>query len=226
MQGINGIAIAAAGAGALLLWSGMKGTSVTTALRELLAGQQPSGADTLPITGTPASALGTQTSFTGGSSVSQDALQYRGHKYIYGGRSNVNGGWDCSSFCSWVLGHDLGLTIPGGSWAKVTASGTLHGPTTLSYLAWAGASTVGHSASDAQAGDLCVWQTHMGIATGGGQMISALNPSLGTQVTSVSGGAPFGELLFVRRLVAAPGSGAVITGPGQAYYQGAGGRAA
>ena len=39
----------------------------------------------------------------------------------------------------------------------------------------------------AVAGDLCVWPTHIGIALGGSQMISALNPSLGTLVTPISG---------------------------------------
>ena len=201
MQGVNGLAVAAVAGGVLLAWSGIKGNRVTDVLRELLSGKQPSNTNAYPIAGSSGTG-GFQGSATG-SAIAQDALQYQGHKYLYGGPSNVNGGWDCSSFVSWVLGHDLGLQIPGGSWSKVTNNGGSHGPTTLSYLAWSGASTVGHSASDAQAGDLCVWQSHMGIAIGGGRMISALNPSLGTEVTTISGGAPFGELLFVRRLSAA-----------------------
>src|SRR5215471_17367643 len=42
-QGISGLAVAAAGAGAMLAWSGIRGTRVTVALREILGGQQPSG---------------------------------------------------------------------------------------------------------------------------------------------------------------------------------------
>jgi len=48
VQGVNGIAVAAAAAGTLLLWSGLRGAKVTTAVRQLASGQQPaSGA--LPI---------------------------------------------------------------------------------------------------------------------------------------------------------------------------------
>ena len=46
-----------------------------------------------------------------------------------------------------------------------------------------------------------MWQTHIGIATGGGRMISALNEHLGTQETTIADGAPGGELLFVKRVV-------------------------
>ena len=72
---------------------------------------------------------------------------------------------------------------------------------------------MGHSPGSAQAGDLCVWQTHMGIAVGGGQMVSALNERLGTRVTTISGGAPGGEVLFVRRITAAPGSPSSSSSP-------------
>jgi len=67
---------------------------------------------------------------------------------------------------------------------------------------WDGAVTIGHDGAQAQPGDLCVWQTHMGVALGGGKMISAEDPQQGTQIgeigSGVSGFIP-GELLFVRR---------------------------
>jgi cell wall-associated NlpC family hydrolase len=50
----------------------------------------------------------------------------------------------------------------------------------------------------AQAGDLCCWQTHIGICTGSGQMISAQDPALGTGVSNIE---LAGEILFVRRIV-------------------------
>lgn len=55
VQGVNGMAVAAAAAGTLLLWSGFKGAGVTATLRQLLAGKQPAGTNIHPIT-SPAAA--------------------------------------------------------------------------------------------------------------------------------------------------------------------------
>jgi len=49
VQGVNGMAVAAAAAGILLVWSGFKGAKTTTTLRQLLSGQQPTGAKANPI---------------------------------------------------------------------------------------------------------------------------------------------------------------------------------
>lgn len=151
-----------------------------------------------------------QTPASGGvsdGSIASTALTYKGHCYFYGGAPGKDGKgcWDCSSFVNFVLAIRLGMAIPG--YRKGMYDGTVHGPTTLSYLAWSGAATVGHASQDAQAGDLCVWQTHMGIAIGNGQMISALNPALGTKVTSIDG-IVTGELLHVRRV---NGAGTVVS---------------
>jgi cell wall-associated NlpC family hydrolase len=205
----TGLAAVAAGAGALLVWSGVRGTSVTGALRELLAGRPPSGLEAYPLsTGQDQAGTAGVTGAAGSAAgLAGIALASQGHPYLYGGAPGPNGTrpWDCSSSSSWWL-HEAGLPVPGGQWAAVTNNGNSHGPTTLSYLAWSQARTVGHDPSAAQASDLCVWQTHMGVALGGGQMISALNPQLGTKVTSISGAAPFGEFLSVRRIVAGPAS--------------------
>lgn len=131
------------------------------------------------------------------SAIVNAAMKYNGkHNYHYGGPPPI-GTVDCSSWVSEVLGKDLGMNIPGGAWAKVTASGTQHGPDTLSYIAWSGATTVGHSASDAKPGDLVVWQTHMGICIGANQMISAQDEALGTGTANIH---MAGEVLFVRRI--------------------------
>jgi cell wall-associated NlpC family hydrolase len=84
--------------------------------------------------------------------------------------------------------------------------GSVHGPATGSWIIWTGATTVGHDGNVAQAGDLAVWQTHMGICTGPNQMVSAQNPGSGTQVSSINGF--INEFLFIRRLhaVTLPGS--------------------
>jgi hypothetical protein len=50
-SGVSGIAVAATAAGALLVWSGLKGASVTQNLRLLLSGDKPSAATLLPVAG-------------------------------------------------------------------------------------------------------------------------------------------------------------------------------
>lgn len=127
-------------------------------------------------------------------SPAQIALSYKGKlTYVFGGPPPP-GTVDCSSFASKVL-HQAGYSSPGGQ----PYSASSHGPTTISYLSWNGAFTVGHSPSDAQENDLCVWQTHMGICIGGGQMVSARDPAEGVGVDNIAGDMP-GEVLFVRRL--------------------------
>jgi hypothetical protein len=59
LSGVSGTAVAATAAGALLIWSGIKGASVTTALRDAISGTKPTGAETSPLTsGTAAPAAG------------------------------------------------------------------------------------------------------------------------------------------------------------------------
>ena len=204
---VNGPALAAMAAGGVLVFAGLKGYSIPATLQDIMTGKNPqSQAQANPITGTAAatgggaSGGGSPGGSTTPSAIANAALRYEGHCYLYGGAPGPDGKscWDCSSFCNWVLGHDIGVDIPGFS----SYDGSSHGPNTLSYLAWAGATTVGHSAASARAGDLCVWQTHMGICTGSNAMISAQNPSGGTRRSGITGFIP-GEVLFVRRLKAA-----------------------
>jgi cell wall-associated NlpC family hydrolase len=206
VEGVSGMAVAATAAGGVLVWSGIRGHRVSDTLRSLVSGQQPSTGPADPAlaispTFTPGSGS-TSTGASGtpgatGSAIANDALRYQGAGYVWGGAPAKGvGNWDCSSFCSKVLAIDLGMAIPG--YAAGTYNGSAHGPTTLQYLIWG--TGVKGGASAAQAGDLCVWQTHMGIATGGGNMISALNPRIGTKVTTISDGAPGAEVLFVRRV--------------------------
>lgn len=64
LSGVNGLAVAAAAAGLLFVWSGIKGASVTSSLRSLLAGTQPKGTETSPLAsasggaGVPATGVG------------------------------------------------------------------------------------------------------------------------------------------------------------------------
>lgn len=137
-------------------------------------------------------------------SIASAAEAFHGTPYLWGGYLPKTG-WDCSGFANYILGEAFGITLPGGfKW-----TGTSHGPVTGQYLVWSGAKTT----TSPSAGTLCCWETHMGIAISSTQMISALNPALGTQVTSFAGGAPSGEVLVFRDVTAAGdgGSGATLT---------------
>lgn len=202
---VNGKAVAGLGAASVLIYAGVKGKSVRGAIQFIVTGKSPAnapGANTIlgsqPDTSGSGSGSGGGTIGPGqNADIAADAMHYRGHHYVYGGAPGPNGTdpWDCSSFCNWVLGHDMGLTLPGGLSGY---NGSSHGPTTLGYLTWSGARTINRKS--VSAGDLCVWQTHIGIAISNTQMISALNENLGTQVTTISGGSPGGELLVCRRV--------------------------
>lgn len=154
-------------------------------------------------------------------SIAADALQYAGAGYVFGGPADRPGDWDCSSFVSYVLGHDLGLLLPGGGrYGDPGYPPNTHGPVVLSYASWAGAVPV----ASPQAGDLCLWpgvgaNAHMGIAIGPTRMISALNPQLGTMVTDIQGAGPSGVRVVFRRVTGAPGGvlrlpgGVTVSGP-------------
>ena len=189
------------GAGAIILWSGIKGKSWTDVLRQVISGQNPvslANINSIPnvsftSTGNPNATGETPGAVTGsinGTAIANDALKYQGHPYLYGGAPGAGGTqpWDCSSFVNWVLNHDMISPIPGFSgrqWNPAT-----HGPATGSYLVWTGGHTI--SRANVEAGDLLVWSSHMGIAINNSQMISALNPSITTEVTGIENGGPGG----------------------------------
>ena len=197
-----------AGGGAVFLWSGFKGKKVSLAMRDLISGKNPeTELEANPILTSPtaygyggAAVPASPSATVEGQGLATDAEQYKGAGYVWGGAPAKGvGNWDCSSFMNWVIGHDMGLAIP--LYKAGTYSGSSHGPATGVWLVWTGAFNINRN--DAAPGDLCVWQTHMGMCVDAGQhMISALDPSLGTQITTINGGAPPAEKLFVRRLKA------------------------
>jgi cell wall-associated NlpC family hydrolase len=193
--------------GGLLVFSGIKGSTISDTIKAVLQGNL-TVENTEPLSNANATVVtagAIQGSVTG-SAIATDALQYQGHAYLYGGAPGPTGmnPWDCSSFVSYILGHDMHLSIPGGLWATITANGSQHGPTTTDYLAWSQASTI--PLASAQAGDLAVWSTHIGICLNSSQMISALNPNLTTAVTGIVDGGPQGETVTCRRLNAVASS--------------------
>jgi cell wall-associated NlpC family hydrolase len=187
----SGVALGSIAAGALFVYAGIKGYSIPNTIKALITGKSPAAqTQATPVSGSvqaSTTALTTATGSASGSAISADAMKYVGQGYIYGGPSTP-GKWDCSSFVSYVLGHDLGLPVPGGTWASVTANGTQHGPASGSYMSFGSSVPL----AQAQPGDLVATADHMGIVTGGGQMVSAQNPQLGTGVGGYTSGFPGG----------------------------------
>jgi hypothetical protein len=200
------IPLASIAAGSLFVYAGVRGYSILKATQNVIQG-------TGPMVGqTPSQLIEPGNEFGGGplgvpissNNIAANAQQYVGKlRYVYGGPPPA-GTVDCSSFASKVLAES-GVKNPGGQ----PFNPNVHGPNTVMYLAWGGAKTIGHSASDAQPGDLCIWQTHMGIAIGGGKMVSArsANSTPNVGIDNISGDIP-GEFLFVRRLKNPPLPGA------------------
>jgi hypothetical protein len=149
---------------------------------------------------------------TNGAAIASDALMYVGSPYVWGGAAGTvkgkDAGTDCSGFVNMVLGRDLGMAVPGYGAGQYT--GAEHGGTVADYIAWGGATTLGKGESPT-AGDLVCYgpDVHIGIATSAKDFCSALNPSLGTLVTDITGAAS-GTIVYRR----VNGVGAAPTGAG------------
>lgn len=156
----------------------------------------PSGTPGNPATATLTSVTVSSGGSATGQQIANTALKYSGSGYVYGGPADTPGNWDCSSFVSYVLSHDLHLGLPGGgSYGSPGYPPSSHGPTTAAYLLFGSPVAYGSE----QPGDLVVSTVHMGIVIGNGQMISAQDPSLGTGVASYQSGFPGGRP-YVRRV--------------------------
>jgi hypothetical protein len=204
---ITGAAVAYCTMGGLILYSGIKGATLVSTVQAVLSGNLTlQDTETIQF-GSTATAEGSTT--VGGTEILADAEKYNGHKYVYGGPSNSTDGWDCSSFVSYVLGHDLSLSIPGGTWASETSNGSEHGPTAQEYLTWSGATT--ESAQDVQPGDLLCWPTHVGFAVDASQMFSAYDTASGTGYTPWAGpsGEGSGTVRRINASVSASGGGSL-----------------
>lgn len=149
---------------------------------------------------------------TNGAAIASDAMNYLGSPYVWGGapgtRVGTDAGTDCSGFCNMVLGRDLGMAVPGYGAGQYT--GAEHGGTVADYIAWGGATTLGKSETPLP-GDLVCYgpDVHIGIATSATDFVSALNPSLGTLVSDITGAAS-GTIVYRR----VNGVGTAPTGAG------------
>ncbi len=152
-----------------------------------------------------------------GDQIAADALRYKGQGYVYGGTARGPGDWDCSSFVSYVLGRDLGLSLPGGKFGAPGFPPGSHGPVVESYASWRGAVTVG---APGARGDLVCFvgqgpNGHIGIVLGPDQMVSALDDASGTLVSPITGYGPPGAPVVYRRVIAAAAGTAVAAAGGQ-----------
>jgi cell wall-associated NlpC family hydrolase len=186
---VNLVALGAIAAGSVFTYAGIKGLSIPDAVQGIVQGRSPATlpqkyaidppVSTPPATGSQAVAGGSAT----GQAIANDALKYNGTGYHYGGPADKPGNWDCSSFVSYVLGHDLGQPLPGGSWGDPGMPPHTHGPTTTSYRGFGRAISRGEVA----AGDLIVWPDHIGIAINNSTMINARSSTTGTGLSSIDG---------------------------------------
>ena len=178
---VNVASVAYITIGSLIAFSGIKGATLADTAKAVLSGN-------LSLTDTETIGQGSTGTTVSGSAILSEAQSFNGHKYVYGGPSNPQTGWDCSSFVSYVLGQE-GAPIPGGDWATVTKNGTTHGPTADEYLTWSGATSV--PVASVQPGDLLCWSTHVGFAVDSTHMFSALDQEQGTLESGWNG--PTGE---------------------------------
>lgn len=142
------------------------------------------------------------------------AMAHQGHPYVWGG-------WDCSGFINHVLGQQLGLAIPGYK-AGQYAGPPPHGPVVSDWLTTDLCVTV----PAPKPGDLCIWgpDSHIGMYVGGGDFISALNPSKGTLKLHLTQSDAPGVLSF--RRVKALGLSGIIPAMPRAQRAGAAGSVA
>jgi hypothetical protein len=209
ISGTPVIPVTILGVGLYLAWfgvhywrSGVKWPS--DPVKAVLTGKPlPDNTAAAPGAGVPASALPVgglgavmfPPSASDTAAVAQAALKYQGAGYSYGGRADVPGNWDCSSFVSYVLGKDLGLVLPGGGkFGDIGYPPNAHGPGSTAYMLYG----LGVDASQVQAGDLVVSIEHIGIAISPTQMISAQEPSTGTRVSGFPAGFPSGPPVYRR----------------------------
>lgn len=200
---IDGVALAAAGAGALFIYAGVTGRSALAELQAFIQGKSP---QSVPVSqGIQGASTTPSSQGLTGSPLAQDLLNYVGKAPYKWGGGNPSG-WDCSGAVNYVANHIAGLPIP--AYAKPHSfTGATHGPSTLMWLAWAPAHMLKISAGNVQAGDLVIWQTHMGIAINGTQYVSAYDTAEGTVVHPIHGGGPVGEIAtFWRYKFGTPGS--------------------
>jgi cell wall-associated NlpC family hydrolase len=111
-----------------------------------------------------------------GQQVVEYACQFIGNPYVWGGTSLTEGA-DCSGFVQSVFAH-FGVSLPRTTW-DMESSGT-----EVSY-------------DQAIAGDIILYDGHVGIYMGDGQIVNAINSEMGIGILS----ATYADIVTVRRLL-------------------------
>lgn len=189
--GLNGAAIALGAGGAVIWYSGIKNAGIADTLRALVKGQPVTGSATgsvasvaeaagQEVAAAVANSGGSETSAAGGedsseaigdtqaalnAAIAADVRKYLGDPYATDAAGPSK--FDCSGLVTWVLHHDLGLTLPSNTH---TVTGQ--------FYTWKGAAT--KKRAECIAGDLVCWAGHIGIAISNSQFINA--PTLGENV--------------------------------------------
>lgn len=108
-----------------------------------------------------AAAEAAQAASSTGQAIVDYACQFIGNPYVWGGTSLTNGA-DCSGFVQSVYAH-FGISLPRTTWDQENVG------TGISY-------------DQALPGDLILYEGHVGIYMGDGQIVNAINPSKGIGV--------------------------------------------
>lgn len=203
--GISGLAILAMAAGGVVLYAGLQNQPILETLRSILKGQpvpyKASESIINKLTGEFADQLKAgldqsnrvinQNEFNKnnpvtGTPVVVNAEKYLGYPYKFGAAGP--NAFDCSGLVNWVVGHDCGFPIPGSQTGRFSG----HGPNTMDWYTWSGATTLGGQGV-ALPGDLVCYPSHMGIYAGNGYMIDAPNSN-----TPVQHGKVWGQPIYRR----------------------------
>lgn len=225
--GISGTGLALATAGGVLMWAGLSGASPIEIVKTVAGGHAPPKISV----GSPIAlferaigsafnnALGAVTNSTLGAGITSGLSAVVGGSYVTGGNSSLGNriaaaatgyvgkvpylwggatpaGWDCSGFVTYVLHHDIGLNLPSNDHTV-----------SQEFYVWSGLKTI--SASQAQAGDLVCWLTHVAIAISPTECVGAETPALGTTTGTFQNMGPGGETYLIRRLIQAAPEGTV-----------------
>ncbi len=111
-----------------------------------------------------------------GQAVVDYACQFIGNPYVWGGTSLTDGA-DCSGFVQSVYAH-FGVALPRTTWDQQNAG-------------------IGVSYSEAQPGDLILYDGHVGIYMGDGQIVNAMNEYDGIGICP----ATYTNIVAVRRVL-------------------------
>ena len=111
-----------------------------------------------------------------GQSVIDYACQFIGNPYVWGGTSLTDGA-DCSGFVQSVYAH-FGVSLPRTTYEMVNAGYA------VSY-------------EDAMPGDLILYNGHVGLYMGDGNIVNAMNPEKGIGICS----ATYAQIISVRRVL-------------------------